>query len=200
MCIKLQQTTSNSHTTIQDCIQDFLPPITFTISDKTSMNCFGQCIAKLLTNQSVMPVILLYGEVGSGKTTFTCGLVQHFPHSEYAEISSPSFTICNYYPTSPAIIHCDLYRCSHTIPDEIYELFEDYQGLLIIEWAEYLPEKLLPTERLIFSLSLGRGNVRQVSCYHHGTITAKLMSSLIQNQQAIQQGLMDLPEDIPVTL
>ncbi|MFW6324757.1 MAG: tRNA (adenosine(37)-N6)-threonylcarbamoyltransferase complex ATPase subunit type 1 TsaE, partial [Desulfovibrionales bacterium] len=39
--------------------------------------------------------ILLTGDLGSGKTTFTRGLVRSLPGGNEAEISSPSFNICN---------------------------------------------------------------------------------------------------------
>ena len=187
----LQNTPLMSSIVTKTYTQNSPPSVIFTISNPNSMTYFGQYIATLLVNYSFMPVILLYGEVGSGKTTFTRGLVQHFLYNEYAEVSSPSFTICNYYPTNPTVIHCDLYRCSHTIPEEIYELLYDHQGLVIIEWAEYLPEELFPTECIIFSLSLDEKNTRQISCYHHGVISAKIIDSLIQHQQVIQLKLMN---------
>ena len=51
--------------------------------------------------------ILFYGDLGSGKTTFTRGLIEALPGGENAEVSSPSFTLCNSYPTTPSVIHCD---------------------------------------------------------------------------------------------
>ena len=54
-------------------------------------------------------IILFYGDLGSGKTTFTRGFIEALPGGENAEVSSPSFTLCNSYPTTPSVIHCDLY-------------------------------------------------------------------------------------------
>ncbi len=54
--------------------------------------------------------LYLRGTLGSGKTTLTRGLVAALPGGEDAEVASPSFTLCNIYPTRPALLHADLYR------------------------------------------------------------------------------------------
>ncbi len=55
-------------------------------------------------------VVLLYGELGAGKTAFVRGLAQGVgapPH----EVSSPTFTIIQEYAgTGPRLHHVDLYR------------------------------------------------------------------------------------------
>ena len=54
--------------------------------------------------------LLLRGPLGSGKTTLTAALTAALPGGDLAEVGSPSFTICNYYPTTPPVLHADLYR------------------------------------------------------------------------------------------
>ena len=90
-------------------------------------------------------VVALVGELGTGKTLFTQGIVQGLGVKGY--VKSPSFTIVNKYEGSLPIYHLDLYRLGDV--NEIYELgIEEYlygDGVCIIEWAEkaysLLPEK-----------------------------------------------------------
>ena len=70
---------------------------------------------------SGIAALLLRGPLGSGKTTLTRALVEALPGGDQAEVASPSFTLCNYYPTTPPVMHCDLYRSPGSLPDEIAE-------------------------------------------------------------------------------
>ncbi len=93
-----------------------------------------------------LEAIFLQGDLGSGKTTFTRAFVQALPLGDTAEISSPSFTLCNSYATVPTVLHCDLYRCGTLFPDDVWEGLENEQTLCIIEWAEYVPSEVLNAE------------------------------------------------------
>lgn len=86
-------------------------------------------------------VVVLNGELGSGKTKFTQGILAFFGLEN--EISSPTFTIVNEYNSSIPIYHFDVYRLSDV--DEFYaiggeEYFEN--GISIIEWGELIKEAL----------------------------------------------------------
>ena len=83
--------------------------------------------------------ILLKGDLGSGKTTLTRAIVSGLPGGDQAEVASPSFTICNFYPTTPPVLHCDLYRLGENarLPEEAEDRLDD-GCIMIAEWAEYL--------------------------------------------------------------
>lgn len=92
------------------------------------------------------PVILLTGEMGSGKTTFTSKLVSEFGGANL--VQSPTYNLINEYKVNVgSIYHFDLYRIKNSI--ELEELgFEDIwgkTGISIIEWwkvaSAYIPEK-----------------------------------------------------------
>ncbi len=102
---------------------------------------FGRFLADTLIDDGPCPV-LLNGALGAGKTTLVSAMVNALPGGEDAEVSSPSFTIYNIYPTSPPAIHCDLYRCRRAIPQEVEEWLEDSTRQIFIEWSEYLPVQL----------------------------------------------------------
>ena len=86
--------------------------------------------------------IVLNGDLGSGKTKFTEGILKYFGLED--EISSPTFTIVNEYNAENFnIFHFDVYR--FTDSSEFYAIGgEDYfsQGLCIIEWGTIISDAL----------------------------------------------------------
>ncbi len=102
--------------------------------------------------------LYLRGTLGSGKTTLTRGLVAALPGGEDAEVASPSFTLCNIYPTRPALLHADLYRLGDNGAEALGELPEDMEdsmddgALLVLEWPEYLAPALWEEDRLEIGL------------------------------------------------
>lgn len=93
-------------------------------------------------------IIILSGDLGSGKTKFTQGILRFF--SLDSEISSPTFTIVNEYnaPNNTNIYHFDVYRLADI--DEFYALGGDEyfdNGICIIEWGELI-ESILPKNYL----------------------------------------------------
>ena len=105
--------------------------------------------------QKVKPgmILALYGELGSGKTTFTSFLVKALGFDN--RVQSPTFVLIRHYKKGAgdsvsklkSIYHVDLYRIMDASEVEdlgIEELFEEKDALVIIEWPEllenYLPE------------------------------------------------------------
>lgn len=115
---------------------------------------FADEFAKKLNKHSV---IVLYGDLGSGKTKFTEGILKHFNLED--EISSPTFTIVNEYDAEKfKIFHFDLYRLEDV--DEFYAIGgEEYlqNGLCIFEWGEMI-EEILPSEYIKITFSRDNKN------------------------------------------
>jgi tRNA threonylcarbamoyladenosine biosynthesis protein TsaE len=135
----------------------------------------GMHLGELLSGGEL---ILLNGQLGSGKTTFTQGLAKGLQITDV--ISSPTFTLLKEYSSqSPSVYegttktkmgtmqsncsqsavhrlyHFDLYRLDD--PDEIVDLgFEDYfynpYGVCVVEWADKA-DVLWPAERISISLN-----------------------------------------------
>ena len=87
-------------------------------------------------------VILLSGELGSGKTSFTKGIARGLDIEE--SITSPSFTIMNIYQGGICLYHFDFYRIEDD--SEMEDLLEDYiyrkEGVTVIEWGEKIIDRL----------------------------------------------------------
>lgn len=116
---------------------------------------------KLAGKLSIGDVIILSGDLGSGKTKFTEGILTYFGLEN--EISSPTFTIVNEYESKNInIYHFDVYRLSDV--DEFYAIGgEEYffNGICIIEWGELI-ENIIPSDyiKIIFSKSTNNINSR----------------------------------------
>lgn len=114
----------------------------------------GRAIAGLDTSATALPALLLLGEMGAGKTTFTRGLVQGMPGGGEAQVASPSFTLMNCYPTCPPVAHIDAYRLEPAmavvaIPELLEEIFTTAAGIMVVmEWAQRLPAAYWPMPAL----------------------------------------------------
>ena len=110
-------------------------------SENDTMN-FAKNLASLLKKKDVL---VLSGNLGSGKTKFTEGFLSYFGLEN--EISSPTFTIVNEYNKDDInIYHFDVYRLEDS--SEFYEIGgEEYfeNGICIIEWGEII-EDCLPAD------------------------------------------------------
>ncbi len=84
-------------------------------------------------------VIALFGELGSGKTTFVKGIAE-VAGVPACQVSSPTFNYLHIYQGSFPIYHFDLYRLRG--PEDFFALgFDEYfslGGICCIEWAERL--------------------------------------------------------------
>lgn len=83
-------------------------------------------------------VILLHGELGAGKTTFTKGLAKALGIEE--TVTSPTFNYVKEYQGGRLpLFHFDMYRVSDV--DEVYELgLEEYfyrGGVVVVEWNKF---------------------------------------------------------------
>src|SRR5438094_446337 len=82
---------------------------------------------KLAAGLKIPAHILLYGDLGAGKTVFAKGLADGFGVTDVDEVSSPTFTLINQYSGRVRIYHIDLYRIETGSLDGLglEEIFDD---------------------------------------------------------------------------
>ncbi len=139
---------------------------TFYLQDSKRTEAFGAALAQAFlqlhkeqTGKHDYPALLLDGELGTGKTTFTRGFVRALPCGHEAEVASPSFTLCHHYASMPPVLHADLYRVGCGLPEELSEALDEGSGIVIIEWASLLLPGQRPQARLDIAFEM-RQNFR----------------------------------------
>lgn len=99
---------------------------------------WGREFAKKLT----APVLVsLTGELGSGKTTLTKGIVAGLGAAKEEEVTSPTFTLVHVYGNSATVYHADLYRIESFHDFETLGLEDVFAkpAVVILEWSERFP-------------------------------------------------------------
>ena len=85
-------------------------------------------------------VVLLRGELGTGKTTLTRGIALGLGLDDPTLVNSPSFTLINIYQGDCPIYHVDLYRLRSE--RDLYSIgLDDFlgkEGVTVVEWSERL--------------------------------------------------------------
>ncbi len=118
----------------------------------------GRILARTMVAQGVC-TLLISGQLGAGKTTLIRSIVANLPGGEGAEVSSPSFNLVNVYPTQPEVVHIDLYRLGQFGMDEsLVEYLDSEQAILLVEWAEFLPDSVVPENSIWLTIELSEEN------------------------------------------
>lgn len=140
-----------------------MSPIEMTVHSPEETHKVARVIASM-----VEPVdcLMLYGDVGAGKTTFMRALIQALSAPGEAEtVISPSFMIMQEYQIlaqgKPTVLwHIDGYRIEHE--EEVYELgLEELaeSAILCVEWPEKCVD-FLPQRRLAVTIMATNGEQR----------------------------------------
>lgn len=85
-------------------------------------------------------LILLWGDLGAGKTTLTKGIVAGLGAVQAEEVTSPTFTLVHKYGQGARVYHVDLYRITDFNDLETLGL-EDVlaePGVVLVEWPDRL--------------------------------------------------------------
>ena len=147
-------------------------PATLSLVDEAATTRLGAAVAKLLKTGDA---VLLWGDLGAGKSTLARGLVRSLTRPD-EEVPSPTFTLVQQYePTSgarPFLSHFDLYRLADA--DEAFELGLDEamdEGAIIVEWPQRLGTRL-PPDRLDIELTIvSEGRLARIT--PHGDFTGR---------------------------
>lgn len=120
-------------------------------------------------------VLLLGGDLGAGKTTFTQGLAKGLGITK--TISSPTFTIMKNYSGRLPLNHIDAYRLESLHQDLGFEELIGSVGVTVIEWPDYL-EELFPEEYLRINILRVSKNRRRLVFSPKGDKYEKLIEDI----------------------
>ncbi len=110
-------------------------------------------------------LVILSGELGAGKTTFTQGLAEGL--KVRGPITSPTFVIARVHPSlcgGPPLVHVDAYRLGGLAEVDDLDLDTDLEdAVTVVEWGEGLVEGLAEDRlEVIISRGDGPGEGREV--------------------------------------
>jgi tRNA threonylcarbamoyladenosine biosynthesis protein TsaE len=118
---------------------------------------------KLGTSLRGGEVVLLFGELGAGKTAFVRGLARGLG-ADPAEVASPTFVLLTSHPGRLTLHHADLYRLRGEGDERELGLEElpGPRGVLAVEWAERLHDRRPWAEPYLVHLAHDGGDRRRV--------------------------------------
>lgn len=136
-------------------------------------------VAKKLAEQlcSQQALILLKGDLGAGKTTFTKALGKYLGVKKV--INSPTFTILKSYRMEDGrmLHHMDAYRMEGISQDLGFEEIFEEDAICVVEWPDFI-EADLPQERLSITLLYTGEKTREMIINAVGTKYEQLVEEL----------------------
>ena len=146
------------------------------------------CVRVHWCSGSSVCVILLYGDLGVGKTVFVKGLVEGFEGSKES-VNSPTFTIMQHYEGRLPITHVDLYRLSMREVEDLglEEVIEEKEEVKID------PVMLRPVDEL--ELTVRSANCLKAENIHYiGDLVTRLESDLLRTPNLGKKSLNEIKE------
>lgn len=132
-------------------------------------------------------VLVLDGDLGAGKTTFTKGLAAGLEIPDI--IKSPTFTIIHEYQDGRLpLYHMDAYRLENGGAEDLgLEEYFDGDGVSVVEWAEFVEDEL-PTDFLAIHFKrTGDDNTRILEFEPHGQHFDQIVKSVVKQWQTTFQ-------------
>lgn len=125
--------------------------------------------ARLADRLSAGSILCLNGEMGSGKTSFTNGIMKRLDCESGA--CSPTFDICHSYKGKFEVLHFDLYRIHDE--DDLYStgFFDllDSGACCIIEWSA-AADAFMPDNAVYIDFEYGPGENDRIITVRNGEI------------------------------
>ncbi|GGB11214.1 tRNA (adenosine(37)-N6)-threonylcarbamoyltransferase complex ATPase subunit type 1 TsaE [Macrococcus hajekii] len=131
---------------------------------------------KLAINAEPNDVILLKGDLGAGKTTFS----QFFGKALGVErnINSPTFNIIKSYQGRLPFHHMDCYRLEEDGEDLGFDDYFYGEGVTLIEWPQMI-EDFLPDTYLVIDISYVSPTSREVTLEANGIRYERVLEELV---------------------
>lgn len=152
--------------------------ILFTYSPEETM-ALASKLARLLHSGDVL---LLEGDLGAGKTTFTKGLAKGLGITR--NVNSPTFTIIKEYKGGRLpLYHMDVYRLDDSFEDLGFDEYFEGDGVTVVEWAHLIQEQL-PVQLLQINLYHEADAARRLELKAYGQHYIDLCKELLKNENS----------------
>lgn len=148
-----------------------------TLTNRDATIDLGKKIGQQLTAGDVL---VLDGDLGAGKTTFTKGLAAGLEIPDI--IKSPTFTIIHEYQDGRLpLYHMDAYRLENGGAEDLgLEEYFDGDGVSVVEWAEFVEDEL-PTDFLAIHFKrTDDDNTRILEFEPHGQHFDQVVKSVVE--------------------
>lgn len=148
-----------------------------TLTNRDATIALGKKIGQQLVAGDVL---VLDGDLGAGKTTFTKGLAAGLEIPDI--IKSPTFTIIHEYQDGRLpLYHMDAYRLENGGAEDLgLEEYFDGDGVSVVEWAEFVEDEL-PTDFLAIHFKrTGDDNTRILEFEPHGQHFDQIVKSVVK--------------------
>lgn len=122
-------------------------------------------------------VLILSGQLGSGKTLFAAGIAAGLGVEE--PVTSPSYVLVREYRSGfLPLIHADLYRVrTRNEFDDLDLIAQAAEGVLVIEWGDVV-EVDLPSDHLRIDFEICPDQIREITMLPRGSWTTRLPGEL----------------------
>jgi tRNA threonylcarbamoyladenosine biosynthesis protein TsaE len=125
-------------------------PVIVQTASAAETRAVGAAIATCL---AAGDIVVLAGDLGSGKTTLAQGIAGALGVTE--PVVSPTFAIVREYDGTVPIAHVDVYRLDHVqeLHDLGFEEIVDGSRVVLVEWGDLIAP-MLPVDRVVVRLRL----------------------------------------------
>jgi tRNA threonylcarbamoyladenosine biosynthesis protein TsaE len=150
----------------------------FTYSPEETMKV-AEKLAHLLQSGDVL---LLEGDLGAGKTTFTKGLAKGLGIKK--NVNSPTFTIIKEYQGGRLpLFHMDVYRLDDSFEDLGFDEYFEGNGVTVVEWAHLIQEQL-PVQLLQINVYHEAEQKRRLELKAYGQHYIDLCKELLKDENS----------------
>lgn len=147
-----------------------------TLTNRDATIALGKKIGQQLVAGDVL---VLDGDLGAGKTTFTKGLAAGLEIPDI--IKSPTFTIIHEYQDGRLpLYHMDAYRLENGVAEDLgLEEYFDGDGVSVVEWAEFVEDELPADFLAIHFKRTDDDNTRVLEFEPHGQHFDQIVKSVV---------------------
>jgi len=154
-----------------------------TCATDEDIESLGRCVAEFL---GTADVILLKGDLGAGKTTFSRGLIRAKFDDESMRVTSPSYLLDNTYEYDEGLYihHMDLYRLPTGCDLSMLGIPGIYaSSLCLIEWPQRMSADHLPPTYLEMDFKINADESRRISLTARGARWEDKLPQLVKETQ-----------------